>query len=83
MLINGLASLVIGESVMGKHTVTRQLLAPVVGAVIYYQLVSLSLSLGLQPGDLKLATALFVLFALGLPGLRPRWLAREKMRVGF
>lgn len=70
LLINGLASLVIGETVVGRQTITRQLLAPVVGATIYYQFVSLGLSLGLQPSDLKLVTAVFVLLTLGLPALR-------------
>jgi putative ABC transport system permease protein len=50
VLINGLASLVIGEAIMGRSTVTRQLMAPVVGSIIYYQLVSLGLSIGLKPG---------------------------------
>jgi len=81
VLINGLASLVIGETIVGKQTVTRQLLAPVIGAFVYYQLVSLGLSIGLQPSDLKLATALFVLVTLGLPGLRSKSTSREKMRA--
>lgn len=81
VLINGLASLVIGETIIGKHTVTRQLLAPVIGAFVYYQLVSMGLSIGLQPSDLKLATALFVLLTLGLPGLRSKSTSREKMRA--
>lgn len=81
ILINGLASLVIGETIVGRHTLTRQLAAPVLGAAVYYQLVSLGLSLGLHPSDLKLATAVFVLITLGLPGLRGGAPAREKMRV--
>ncbi len=82
LLINGLASLVIGETVLGRHTITRQLLAPVVGAAIYYQFVSLGLSLGLQPSDLKLVTAVFVLLTLGLPALRKSTgIGREKMRA--
>ena len=81
ILINGLASLVIGETITGRQTVTRQLLAPVVGAVVYYQLVSLALSLGLQPSDLKVVTAGFVLVTLGLPMLRGRSTMRETMRA--
>lgn len=82
LLINGLASLVIGESVLGRRTITRQLLAPVVGAAIYYQFVSLGLSLGLQPSDLKLVTAVFVLLTLGLPALRRGGSAgREKLHA--
>lgn len=83
LLINGLASLVIGETVMGRNTVTRQLLAPVVGAAIYYQFVSLGLSLGLQPSDLKIVTAIFVLVTLGLPALRRKGggTGREKLHA--
>ncbi|GAA2845386.1 putative ABC transport system permease protein [Aminobacter aminovorans] len=81
ILINGLASLVIGETITGRQTVTRQLLAPVVGAMVYYQLVSLALSIGLQPSDLKVVTAGFVLVTLGLPMLRGRSAMRETMRA--
>jgi putative ABC transport system permease protein len=42
----------------------------VVGAVVYYQVTSLGLALGLHPSDLKLATAAFVLITLAMPGFR-------------
>ncbi|MDR6756090.1 putative ABC transport system permease protein [Mycoplana sp. BE70] len=70
ILINGLAALMIGEAIIGKKTVLRQLLAPFVGAVVYYQLVSLCLAAGMPPPDLKLATGLFVLAMLALPSLK-------------
>lgn len=70
ILINGLASLMIGEALVGKQTVFRQLLAPFIGAIVYYQLVSLCLAAGMPPPDLKLATGLFVLAMLALPSLR-------------
>jgi len=70
ILINGLAALMIGEAVVGKQSVWRQLLAPFVGAIIYYQLVSLCLAAGMPPPDLKLATGLFVLAMLALPSLK-------------
>src|SRR3954454_1776412 len=47
ILINGLAALIIGEAIVGRGSVARQLLAPLVGAVAFYQLLSLCLSLGL------------------------------------
>lgn len=72
ILINGLAALMLGEAITGRKTVWRQLSAPFVGSIVYYQLRSLGLSLGLQPSDLKLATGLFVLFVLALPTLRKR-----------
>lgn len=70
ILINGLAALMIGEAITGKQTVLRQLAAPFVGAIVYYQLVSLCLAAGMPPPDLKLATGLFVLTMLALPSLK-------------
>ena len=70
ILINGLAALMIGEAVVGKQTVSRQLLAPFAGAIIYYQLVSFCLAAGMPPPDLKLATGLFVLAMLALPSFK-------------
>ncbi|MGE8320106.1 MAG: ABC transporter permease [Comamonas sp.] len=91
VLINGLAALMIGEAIIGNQTVMRQLLAPIVGALIYYQLISLCLAANMPPPDLKLATGLFVLFMLALPSLRrgrgtsgatPRESMRERPSAG-
>ena len=79
VLINGLAALIIGETLIGRGTVARQLAAPVLGSIVYYQLVSLGLALGLKPADLKLATGLFVLVTLALPALK-RGSEPERMR---
>ncbi len=79
VLINGLAAVIIGETLVGRHSVTRQLAAPVLGSVVYYQIVSVGLSLGLKPADLKLATGLFVLVTLALPALR-RGAEPERLR---
>lgn len=83
ILINGLAALMIGEAFTGKQTVLRQLLAPFIGSIVYYQLVSLCLAAGMPPPNLKLATGLFVLAMLALPSIhRSRGGApsREAMR---
>lgn len=72
ILINALAALMIGEAVLGKRSFLRQLLAPFVGAIIYYQLISICLAAGLPPGDLKIATGLFVIIMLAAPTLRSR-----------
>jgi len=70
MLVNGLASVIIGEALTGRRTLLAQLVAPVNGAIVYYQLSSFALALGLAPSDLKMATALFVLATIGWPLLR-------------
>lgn len=79
VLITGLAALIIGETLIGRQSVARQLAAPLLGSLVYYQLVSLGLAIGLKPADLKLATGLFVLLTLALPALR-RGAEPEKLR---
>jgi putative ABC transport system permease protein len=72
VLINGLAGVIIGEAILGRARLLRQIAAPCFGALIYYQLVSLALSSGLQPSDLRLATGLFVVATLAVPMLLGR-----------
>ncbi len=72
VLVNGLAALIVGEQLVGRNTLARQLAAPLVGAIVYYQVVSFALALGMQPSDLKLLTGIFVLLLLGLPLLKNR-----------
>lgn len=79
VLINGLAAVIIGETVLGRATLLRQVLAPVAGSIVYYQLVSLGLALGLKPADLKLVTGIFVLVTLAIPALK-RGSEPEKLR---
>ncbi len=81
ILINGLAALVIGETMIGRRTVAQVLAAPLIGSIVYYQIVSLGLAIGLHPSDLKLATAGFVLAALAIPSVRGRGFSRENMRA--
>lgn len=69
VLINALAALMIGEALVGRRTVRHQVAAVVVGAVVYYQLIAICLALGLPPGDLKIATGIFVLVMLAGPTL--------------
>ena len=63
-LINGLASLLLGEAIVGTRSIWRQVTAPVLGSVVYFQLISLVLAFGFKPSDLKMVTALFVLGTL-------------------
>lgn len=76
IIVFGLASVIIGESLAfglgGKASVTAMLLFVVAGAIVFRLLVALALSLGLDPIDFKLITAIFVLLAVGLPQLRAR-----------
>ncbi|MFY4777310.1 ABC transporter permease [Metabacillus sp. RGM 3146] len=77
MIIIGLASVIIGEAVFGTKSIARTTLAVVGGAVIYRIVISLSLQVqGLDTGDLKLITAVIVIFAL----IMPKVLERHRMK---
>ncbi|MDF1775389.1 MAG: ABC transporter permease [Rhizobiaceae bacterium] len=73
VLVIGLAATILGEAILGGSTLARQILAPVVGSLLYFQFVAIALSLGFKPSDLKLLTGLFVLFALALPMIRSKF----------
>jgi len=72
-LVAGMAAVILGETLWSRG---RSLVATVamvaVGALLFRSLVALALRVGLNPIDLKLVTALFVLGALALPRLRRR-----------
>jgi putative ABC transport system permease protein len=70
MIVAGLASIIIGEAIFGIRTVARMTLAALTGSVIYKFIIALGLRLGLAPTDLKLATGIMVILALGVPALR-------------
>lgn len=73
VLVIGLAATILGEAILGRNTLIRQILAPVLGALLYFQIVAMALSLGLKPSDLKLLTGMFVLLALAIPLLRNKF----------
>jgi putative ABC transport system permease protein len=66
ILIHGLASLMIGEAIVGNATLNRQLAAPLLGALVYQQAQGIALSLGLAPSDLKFFTGSIVLLVIAL-----------------
>jgi putative ABC transport system permease protein len=66
ILIHGLASLMIGEAIVGNRTLNRQLLAPLIGALLYQQIQGIALSFGLAPSDLKFFTGSIVLLVIAL-----------------
>ena len=69
-LILGLGAVIVGESVVRPRSVGWALVAVVVGSVLFRAMIALALQLGLDPVELKLATALLLLAALGLGRLR-------------
>lgn len=69
MVVWGFASVIIGESLVGTRQPGFLLAGAVMGSVLFRLLVAIALRWGLNPNDLKLVTALFVLAALVMPDL--------------
>jgi putative ABC transport system permease protein len=70
MIVAGLASIIIGEALVGKRSVTRMTLAAIIGSIIYKFIIAIGLRMGLAPTDLKMATGVMVILALGIPALK-------------
>lgn len=69
MVVWGLASVIIGESLVGTRNLGLTITGAVMGSVIFRLMVAMALRWGLNPNDLKLITAIFVFAALILPYL--------------
>ncbi len=72
MVVWGLASVIIGEALVGTRQLGLGIAGAVMGSVLFRLLVAIALRLGLSPNDLKLVTAMFVFLALITPGLLKR-----------
>lgn len=84
IIVIGLASVIIGEALFGSKTIIRATLAVIGGAIIYRIVVTFALRVDfLEPGDVKLITALIVILALILPQFtdRRKEKARKKKRL--
>src|ERR1041385_5790734 len=69
MVVWGLASVIIGEALVGSHRIGLLITGAVMGSVLFRLLVAIALRWGLNPNDLKLITAAFVFVALIAPAL--------------
>lgn len=67
MVVSGLASVIIGESLIGSKGVGYMIVGAVLGSILYRLLVAIALRAGLEASDLKLITAVFVFAALVIP----------------
>ncbi len=72
MVVWGLASVIIGEALVGTQQLGLVITGAVMGSVLFRLLVAGALRAGLDPNDLKLVTAAFVFAALILPELLRR-----------
>jgi putative ABC transport system permease protein len=72
MVVWGLASVIIGEALVGTTSLGLLITGAVMGSVLFRLLVAIALRWGLNPNDLKLITALFVFVSLIGPNVARR-----------
>lgn len=72
MIVMGLAAVIIGEGVLHPRGIANILFACFVGTFIYRLFITIVLRLGLTPGDLKLITAILVVFVIAVPYIKKR-----------
>jgi len=82
MLVLGLASVILGEVLVGTKRLGQLLVGTVLGAILFRLLVALALRWGLDPNDLKIATAVFVLLALAAPTILRKLRSGSAERIG-
>jgi putative ABC transport system permease protein len=81
MIVIGLASVIIGEAIFGAKKIVRATLAVIGGSILYRLIVTMALRVEfLETGDMKLITAIIVIFALVLPKINASRKERQRKK---
>ena len=70
MVIIGLASLIIGETLLPKGKMHLKVLGAILGSIVYRFIIAIALRLDLPSESLKLISAVIVALAIGLPAMK-------------
>ena len=70
MVIIGLASLIIGETLLPKGKMWMKALGAILGSIVYRFIIAIALRLDLPSESLKLISAIIVALAIGLPAMK-------------
>ncbi len=73
MVTIALASLIIGETLMGKGGIPKRIFGVVLGSCLYRFIVAIALRLDVPAESLKLVSAIIVAAAIAFPYLKEQW----------
>ena len=84
VVVVGLACLIIGETIVGRKTIGRNILAVIVGSILYRFLYAIILKTRLFPIEcLKLVTAVIIALAIAMPNIKASYdLRKERNHAG-
>ena len=81
IVVIGLACLIIGETVLGRRTVVKGIIAVMLGSIIYRFIYAIVFYTKVVPVDcLKLLTAVIVGLAIAVPSIK-KWVAFQKRKL--
>ena len=66
-MVIGLASIIVGEAILGRRSMLTSFLSTILGAIIYRFILTIALRIGLPASDLKLMSAVLVIIAISIP----------------
>ena len=83
IVVIGLACLIIGETVLGRRTVTKGIIAVILGSVIYRFIYAVVFYTKIVPVEcLKLLTAVIVGLAIAAPTLK-KWIGFQRRKAAY
>ncbi len=80
-IVFGLAAVIIGETVLPLKSIWAKTASVIAGSIVFRLMVALALYVGLNPIDLKLVTAVFVLAILIVPKILQKRRAKKGAHV--
>ena len=78
MVTIALASLIIGETLVGKRTMVRRVLGVVFGSCLYRFIVAVALRFNVPAAAMKLVSALIVAVAISMPAIRAKFAFEQR-----
>lgn len=81
MVVVGIASIIIGETIFGKRSVLNNLISAILGAVVYRIFITIVFQLGLPASYFKLLSAVIVVIAISVPIISEKIARKNTRRV--
>lgn len=81
MVVVGIASIIIGETIFGRLSVLNNLISAILGAVVYRVFITIVFQLGLPASYFKLLSAIIVIIAISVPIISEKIVRRNARRV--
>lgn len=72
MVVIGLASLIIGEAIIGRGSMIRCIIGTMVGSIIYRLIIAFAITTSLSASNLKLISAIIVALSISWPAIKEK-----------